>query len=174
MLNQLLPKLPLIQSWIDATLANHAASARSVQQLGFSRLPKYFSSSFLNNAKCVSISSVPIPPLSAIGLAEFSDFEKGQYDGITYKDTYFLRSTRAHDEALHFHELVHVVQWQHLGAEKFLTAYALELQRFDYRGNRLEIMAYKHQANFENNVAPYDVEKDVRGELDALLPLIFI
>jgi len=172
MLDRLLPKLPLIQKWIDTTLASHEANARSVQQLGFARLPQYFSKIFLNNAKCVSISSVPVPPLSAIGLIGFSDFEKDQYDGITYKDTYFLNSTRMKDESLHFHELVHVIQWQHLGVEKFLTAYALELRQFDYQGNRLEIMAYKHQANFEKNKRPYDVEESVKKELDALLPSI--
>jgi hypothetical protein len=55
-----------------------------------------------------------------MGLERFSDFERMDAEGITYLDTYFVLAERAADESLHFHELVHVVQWRILGPEKFL------------------------------------------------------
>jgi len=35
--------------------------------------------------------------------------------GITYLDTFFSREEGRGNESLHFHELVHVLQWQLLG-----------------------------------------------------------
>ena len=66
-----------------------------------------------------------MPPLSALGITGFGEFETGNYAGITFLDTYFVQSGEVLRESLHFHELVHVVQWQHLGAERFVMAYAL-------------------------------------------------
>lgn len=50
----------------------------------------------------------------------FESFEKADVAGTTYKDTYFIKRQNCFDESLHFHELVHVVQWDYLGVEKFL------------------------------------------------------
>jgi len=44
-----------------------------------------------------------MPPLSAMGLNQFSDFELMDANGITYLDTYFVRADHAHIESLHFH-----------------------------------------------------------------------
>ncbi len=169
-MDQLLSKLPSIQQWIDQTLARSAAKARPVATLGFARLSGYFSAELISGTKCVPVASVPMPPLSALGLTGFSDFENGQYDGITYKNTYFVRSSKMGDESFHFHELVHVVQWAHLGAEKFLTTYVLELLNKGYEGNRLEQMAYKHQATFDRGGNAYNAEKEIITELDSVFP----
>src|SRR5205823_9640324 len=32
--------------------------------------------------------------------------------GITYLNTYFVRADQSHSASLHFHELVHVIQWR--------------------------------------------------------------
>src|ERR1035437_3419422 len=88
-------------------------------------------------------------PLSALGLREFADFENQPARGITYLDTYFLWRADATDESLHFHELVHVVQWQVLGPKDFLLLYAAGLAESGYRDCRLEAMAYDHQRRFD-------------------------
>ena len=54
-------------------------------------------------------------------------------------------------EALHFHELVHVVQWARLGVDNFLLAYGAGLLQFDYEKTPLERMAYSMQAQFERD-----------------------
>ena len=149
---------PLIAEWIQKTLAEHASAAVTVASLGFSRLPHYYDETTLVSAKVVSVSRVPVPPLSAMGLDRFRDFERMDMAGITYLDTYFVRAEHIHIESLHFHELVHVIQWWLLGPEKFLAFYADGLERFGYRNSPLEIMAYNLQDRFERESQPFSVE----------------
>ena len=164
------PKLPLIIRWIDGTLAAHVKNARPVASFDFRRLPAFYSTPLLASAKVVAVERVPVPPLSAIGLPEFGEFEQGNYRGITFKDTYFVQATQVGSESLHFHELVHVVQWAHLGVEKFLLAYAAGLAMNGYRNSPLEAMAYNLQDYFDQNGQPADVEAAVRNKLNELYP----
>lgn len=103
-----------------------------------------------------------------MGLAEFAEFEQTSFDGITYKDTYFIRKDHAGDEFIHFHELVHVIQWRELGVEAFLLAYAKGLLELGYRNSPLEGMAYRHQQRFQLDRQPYNVEFEVVGEIQAM------
>lgn len=78
-----------------------------------------------------------------------------------------MRADHAHVESLHFHELVHVIQWRLLGPEGFLALYADGLERFGYRNSPLEVMAYELQDKFEREQEPIHVEvacqKKLRG-----------
>jgi len=161
-------KLPLVSGWIDQTLAIHAAKVRPVSDFGFERLPKYYSATFLAGAKVIPIERVPMPPLSQFELPEFGEFEKGDYAGVTYKNTYFVQSSRLMDESLHFHELVHVVQWAQMGVEGFLLAYAAGLAAHGYRNSPLEAMAYGFQAYFDQNGKPEDMESVIKTKLSEL------
>jgi hypothetical protein len=149
---------PLIADWIQKTLADHASVARPVASLGFSRLPRYYNEKTLASAKVVYVPRVPVPPLSAMGLDRFSDFEQMDAGGITYLNTYFVRADQSHSESLHFHELVHVIQWRLLGPEKFLALYADGLERFGYRNSPLEVMAYNLQDRFDREAQSVSVE----------------
>jgi hypothetical protein len=169
-LESLLPKLPLMINWIDRILAAHAGEARVVGSLGFKRLPSFYSSALLSRAKVVALEHIPVPPLAEMGLAEFGDFESGNYRGITFKDTYFVQASHLDDESLHFHELVHVVQWAHLGVNKFLLTYAVGLATSGYRNSPLEAMAYEIQQYFDEGGKPGDVEAAVRSKLSELYP----
>jgi hypothetical protein len=170
---ELLEKLPLVRGWIDCTLAEHSKRARPVASYRFPRLGGFYSSEFLTTAKVVEVGRVPVPPLSSLGLTGFGEFESGNYAGITFLDTYFVQSDEALRESLHFHELVHVVQWQHLGVERFVMAYALGyLQGGGYRANPLEVMAYDLQDYFEKGGQPINVEAAVRQQLDGFIPAL--
>jgi hypothetical protein len=117
----------LIRSWIDRTLAAHAHEARPVGEIieacGFRRLPDYFDAALLGRIRCVAVERVPVPPLALMGLRLFAGFESKHYAGITYGDTYFVDRRYDRSESLHFHELIHAVQWDCLGSDKFLLAY---------------------------------------------------
>jgi hypothetical protein len=167
-----LPFLPVILNWIQQTLDAHAREKRPVASFKFPRLPQYFSEELLNSASVVITDRLPRPPLSALGLTEFADFEKQPISGITYLDTYFLEPSAAADESLHFHELVHVVQWQVLGPQDFLFLYAAGLAEFRYRERPLETMAFEHQRRFDAGEPPYSVEAEVRRQTLALKPTI--
>src|SRR5688572_29902814 len=124
-LQQLQQKLPEVRAWIDRALAAHAAEARAVTTLGFTRLGSYYSVARLASTTVIPVAKVPAPPLASMGLTGFSEFEQLDAAGITYLSSFFVRLGHERDESLHFHELVHVVQWQHLGPDRFIMAYAL-------------------------------------------------
>jgi hypothetical protein len=160
--------LPLATAWIRDTLAAHAAQARPVTSFGFRRLPLYYPEELLQRTKVGTLpGKLPVPPLHAWGLdlPAFADFENLNAAGITYLDTYFVQESLATDESLHFHELVHIIQWAHLGPERFLLDYALGLAQFEYRDSPLETMAYDLQAEFESAFAPFEVEPTIIQKL---------
>ena len=80
---------PPLLNWIRTTLTANGHVARIVASRGFSRLPLYFTEETLASTKVVLIDPLPIPPLTSMGLTRFADFERGNFDGITYMDTFF-------------------------------------------------------------------------------------
>jgi hypothetical protein len=156
---------PLMAEWLQNTLARHQASAEPVASRAFPRLPNYFSSKTLESAKVALVDQLPRPPLSSWGLTRFVDFERGNFNGITYLNTFFLKRDQSKNEAIHFHELIHVIQWRLLGPEQFLRLYADGLERFGYRGSPLETMAYDAEARFAGSTAKFDAEKLVAESL---------
>jgi hypothetical protein len=172
-ISELTEKLPPIGQWIDDLLARHRALARRVDLLALPRLSNYYAAETLSSAYVVEAYCVPMPPLNDLGLPGFADFEGMDSDGITYRDVYFLKSERAGDLSLHFHELVHIVQWQVLGFERFMLAYALgHVLSGGYARNPLETFAYQLQDGFERG-ACLTVEPLVRAHLDRVVPVLF-
>jgi hypothetical protein len=163
-LNVLAEKLPLIKRWIEELIDKHANDAQKISAFKFARLGHYYSSETLSDARIVLVTKVPVPPLSALGLDMFSSFEEGHYSGITYKNTYFLELSHAQNESLHFHELVHVLQWKRLQIDKFLLGYAIGLADYGYARNPFEVMAYAHQKRFDNGEV-YQAEDDILAEV---------
>ena len=159
---------PHVIDWIQQTLGAHAKEAKTVASLGFPRLSRYFSGELLASTKVVAVERPPIPPLSSMGLSRFAEFERGDYAGIAYLDTFFVRRRSAAVERLHFHELIHVVQWRILGPEKFLAAYVAGLETFGYRDSPLETMAYNAEASFCQSDQLFDAETLVAEQLDRM------
>jgi hypothetical protein len=168
----LLDKLPLIKQWITSTLGQYNSESKSILEFHFHRLPLYYSEAVLSSAKVVAVDRVLVPPLSMLGLTQFKNFENGNYTGITFIDTYFLIRNQISNESLHFHELVHIIQWKHLGIDKFLMVYGMGLLQNGYSNSPLELMAYRHQKLFEQKIKPYDVEKSIKDEIDNIIPNI--
>jgi hypothetical protein len=156
---------PLLRSWIGSTLASHAGGTQTVASRSFPRLPSYFSAQTLASSKVVLVDRLPIPPLSAWGLTRFAEFERGNFNGITYMHTFFLKRDQLKNEAIHFHELIHVIQWRLLGPENFVRAYADGLERFGYRDSPLEAMAYNTETAFISSKNSFDAEKLVAERL---------
>jgi hypothetical protein len=164
--------LPKVKSWIDNLLLQYSSNVKCVADLGFSRLSQYFSKDILEAAKVVYIDHLPQIPLSSMGLDQFKDFEQMKIDGVTYYDIFFVRSPLQGLECLHFHELVHVVQWRYLKPDRFLLFYGLQLLKNKYANSLLETMAYQLQLKFQNSTNPFDVESVVKSELEKkVLPL---
>jgi len=158
-------KFPLIIAWINTTLADHRTIVRPVGECGFPRLPAYYRPALLASAKVVVVDRLPVPPLSRWGLSQFAAWEKGDYSGITYLDTFFVKRDESENEALHFHELVHVVQWSVLGPEQFVARYAAGLEEFGYWESPLERAAYDLEARFKSSPAIFDAEPEIVARL---------
>lgn len=156
---------PVVASWIRSTLVVYSSATRTVASCGFLRLPFYFSAETLGSAKVMLVDRLPLPPLSSWGLTRFADFERSDPDGITYLDTFFVKRHQSKNEAIYFHELIHVIQWRVLGLEKFLRAYADGLESFGYRNSPLEVMAYDAEKRFVSSTVQFNAEQLVAESL---------
>jgi hypothetical protein len=161
---------PPLLDWIQTTLTASAQVAQSIASRGFSRLPLYFTQKTLASTKVVLVDPLPVPPLASMGLVRFAEFERGDFDGITYIDTIFLKPTQSNNEIIYFHELVHVIQWRLLGPDRFLLSYANGLECFGYRQSPLEAMAYDAETVFASSTTPFNVEKMVVEKLGLPAP----
>jgi len=160
--------LPIIKNWIDELLNKTEKEAIQVSSLNFSKIHQIFPRTFLENARVVIVpGNPPRPPLTNIGLYELADFESTHLYGVTYKNTFFIRDGHQ-TESLHFHELVHVAQWNRLGVDNFLLAYGIGLKQFEYRNSPLEQMAYSLQEKFDFNGRLPDVIDLINHQTDVI------
>ena len=159
--------LPSVRQWIDEFLNDHAGQARPVSTLGFTRLSTCFPQEVLERAKVVTVPRVPFPPVDRFGLPELAPVQQMSFTGITFKDTFFLEQGQA-SESLHFHELVHVVQWARLGVDNFLLAYGVGLIQSGYEQSPLEAMAYSLQRDFDNGRLPQELVRVIETRTDAI------
>jgi len=160
--------LPTVREWIERTLEENKNHAVPVIDLAFPRLEKVFPLDLLSKAKVVVVTGkLPFPPLSRMGLPELSQMENMPMAGITYKDTFFINQADRR-ESLHFHELIHVVQWERLGVDNFLLAYGVGLMQFGYQNSPLEQMAYSLQEAFDRGNPAAGLVDIVRQRTDAI------
>ncbi len=156
-----------VRQWIDQLLDAHTDRARSVSTLGFTRLSACLPQELLARAKVVTVERLPYPPVDQFGLPELAFMQQKSFDGITFRDTFFLLQGRTSEE-LHFHELVHVVQWDRLGVDNFLLAYGLGLHLFGYDNSPLEQMAYALEKSFRDGTLPRELVRVIQEGTDAI------
>ena len=159
--------LPSVKEWIDQTLQQHANVATPVSRSPSKRLQDHYPDALLERARVVAVRRVPFPPVSQLGLAEFRAMETMPLAGVTYKDTFFVCKGQQTD-SLYFHELVHVVQWDRLGVDNFLLAYAVGLLQHGYEQSALEQMAFELQARFDQERVPENLVEFIDVRTDAV------
>ena len=137
-----------IDSWIDNVLVLYSEQTQSCLQLE-SALRGAYPKPFLEQCQYVIVEEIPRPNLSD---PKYHDFLTMPIEGITYKNVYFIKAGSENDFGLHLHELVHAVQWKHLGSLEFITRYLRELEDQGYYDMPLENMAYYAQDQFNKNV----------------------
>lgn len=144
--------LPAVEAWVAELHASSAAQSIAASATGFTRLGHYFPASVLEHARAVTVDLMPFPPVGALGLPEFEALAAMPMAGITFGHMYFLNREHT-QEAIHFHELVHVVQWAQLGVATFLPTYAVGIAQHGYEASPLELAAFDLQAKFERGEA---------------------
>lgn len=109
----------------------------------------FYTPRFLDIAFFVVTDEIPkpnFPELREAGLGDFIDMDVGS---ITYNDTYYVTDSAADELWLHFHELVHVIQWRELSPQGFIERYIGEIQEFGYDEAPLERMAYALDGHYQ-------------------------
>lgn len=145
-----------VDQWIDQTNLEHQEQRISCSKF-FDEFRGFYSLEFLQQAYFVVVDSIPkpnFPELRQMGLGNFIDMD---VHGITYKNTYYVLPHLVSNLRLHFHELVHVAQWRHLGAKDFIERYMTEIQTAGYDDAPLERMAYSCDAHFTSGSEKFDV-----------------
>lgn len=153
-----------IEEWIDSTNTAYQTQRQSCSAFN-SKFSGFYSARFLEGSYFVVVDNIPkpdFPELREIGLGDFIDME---VNGITYKNTYYIDKRCAGELRLHFHELVHVVQWDLLGAECFINRYIGEIQTHGYDDAPLERMAYALDRHYSQGGKPMDVPSYVQSKM---------
>jgi len=153
-----------IEQWIDQTNAVHKKQRHCCDRFA-DNFKGYYSELFLKQAYFVVINKIPkidFAELRELGFGGFIDME---VNGVTYKNTYYVRPNDVYNLRLHFHELVHVVQWNELGTKNFITRYMSEIQNHGYNDTPLDKMAYALDSRFSNNGTVIDVLSYVSEQL---------
>lgn len=153
-----------IECWIERTNTENIANRQSCEVFA-SEFNGFYTKDFLRSAYFVLVDDVPKPDLPSVREAGLGDFLDMPSDGITYKDTYYIKSDHKDDLVLHFHELVHVTQWKLLGASNFLERYIHEINSVGYDDAPLEKMAYFLGGVYEDKNEVIDVNRYVKKSL---------
>jgi len=153
-----------IESWIDETIEGHIQNRVSCDC--FAKVfSGFYPIEFLSRSYFVTTEQIPKPDFPELRQAGMGDFIDRPLSGITYKDTYFIKKGCESDLELHFHELVHVVQWQILGASNFIGRYIEEMKQYGYEDAPLEEMAYGLQNTFSKKTYPFNVPDYVKDNI---------
>ena len=145
-----------INDWIDQTLKDYSSQRVSSEQFS-SQFHGFYPAEFLSNSYFVVVDKLPRPDFPELRQAGFGNIIDMDAAGVTYKNTYFIKKVYENEITLHFHELVHVIQWEHLGAVGFIQRYMKEITRFGYRNAPLEKMAYGLQNHFSKGRQPINI-----------------
>ena len=154
-----------VEQWIDQT--NTAYSEQRVCCSCFAdKFEGFYQASFLQQSYFVVVDSIPKPDFPELQLLGLNGFINISVAGITYKDTYYILPQSTDDLRLHFHELVHIAQWKHLGAIPFMQRYIDEIQNWGYEDAPLEKMASAFDMHFSQNGEKIDVVEVVNYALE--------
>jgi hypothetical protein len=156
--------LDKINGWIDQTLEDYSNERVSCECFSF-QFKGFYSSEFLEKSYFIVVNQIPMPDFPELRQAGFGSFIDTDFCGITYKNTYFIKKGQENNLALHFHELVHVLQWQNLGVLVFINRYMEEILKFGYEDAPLEKMAYKLEEHFTKRNASFSISNYVQQKI---------
>jgi hypothetical protein len=156
--------LAQINGWIDETLASYEADKMACDCFA-TDFEGYYTPEFLAASFYVVVPQLPKPDFPELRQLGFGDLIDADFNGITYKNTYFVKQGKERNPNLHFHELVHVVQWQILGAEAFIIRYMDEILQYGYEDAPLEKMAYALEDHFLKGGPPLDIRTHVQQKI---------
>lgn len=161
------------KSWIAAERTVRRPRAQPLPDQLRRRFGPYFPAGVVDTARMQFGPQIPNPPfyaeLAAAGQPMPIDFT--QMWGITFIDTILIAQSKVTPEALEpllFHECVHIMQYDILGADRFVEQYVTgwALNGRVYERIPLEAEAYQLQSTYTAHPGvTFSVEAAVRGRL---------
>jgi hypothetical protein len=152
-------------SWVRRQQKKFRPSALPINETEKEIMKPFFGSEVLSCARFIIVPRIENPEFyKSIGKVPL-DFS--QMWGITFIDTICVVTSRMSAPLL-FHELVHVCQYQLLGADQFIRRYVLGWANggFEYRNIPLEKQAYRLQGLYDSIGKSFSVEDIVCQEMD--------
>ncbi len=152
-----------VSTWIDELNTSYVADRISCVKFR-DAFEGFYGVGFLAASYYMVVDEIPTPEIVGAG-DNVQEMLAMPMHGITYKDTYYVQRGHEADMGLHFHELVHVAQWECLGALGFIERYIEEIGVYKYEEAPLELMAYTLQRCYEANTERFDVPGHVQNLL---------
>ena len=153
-----------VELWISQTNTDYKEERQSCA-IFRDQFEGFYSLDILSTSYFVVTDDIPKPDFPELRQAGFGSFIDMSVSGITYNDTYYVERKAAQELRLHFHELVHVLQWRLLTPQGFINRYIREIQSYGYDNAPLEKMAYTLDAHYLAKGQPLNVELFVREHL---------
>jgi hypothetical protein len=136
-----------LKKWIKNTNNQHK-DIRKPCSIFQDQFAGFYDYSFLKYRYFVVTAQLPFPSEDLVESIGLKGFDINAMDAITYDNTYYVRPSHRENLSLHFHELVHCVQWKILGKSRFLKRYINEVNEFGYKKAPLEDIAYSLEADY--------------------------
>jgi hypothetical protein len=167
------------QKWIKEQREVFRLLGRALPDPAIAQLSPFFEERLLKEVRLVKVPALENPGFLEAYEAVFSEKAIPLLDfttmaGITYIDTILLVERFLDEDSISliFHELVHAVQYELLGPDKFVQLYLVGWvnQGFNYAAIPLEMDAYDLQNRYEADpTAPFSVEDEVSRSLELML-----
>jgi hypothetical protein len=179
-LNQLIAQMVTWgRQWISQQRTVFRPLGHPLSDGALAAFSNFFDRDLLKNVRLVTVPGIDNPPFleqlrPALSQASVPVLDFSSMAAITFVDTILLveSAARDHRDSLLFHELIHVVQYDILGPDKFVELFITGWvnQGFNYAAIPLEMDAYELQYNYES--APdvgFDVQEEVSQRLELMM-----
>lgn len=167
------------KKWVKEQREVFRPRGRALPDMVVAQFSPFFEERLLQEVRLVKVPVLENPPFLAPYEATFAEkaiplLDFSTMAGITFIDTILLVDRFLTDGAvdLIFHELVHAVQYDLLGPDKFVELYLLGWinQGFNYPAIPLEMDAYDLQNRYEADPsAAFSVADEVSRSLEMML-----
>jgi hypothetical protein len=114
----------------------------------------------LQTTRTVTVARIPFPPIVELGLDELAGLMELGLAAVTFDDLIFVHQSLC-TERVHFHELVHVLQWRALGVDRFMLTYGAGVIDHGYAHSPLEAIAYDLQSQIDRGLQVAELESTV-------------
>jgi len=159
--------------WIVDQRNLHIGTAQELSEQDKISLQPYFEPEMLDLAKIDRVDHIENPPFYSeiikLGIPNLINFT--QMDGISFIDCILISCQKSHTPqswiSLLFHEMVHIVQYELLGAKRFADCYVKGWVQnsFNYERIPLERQAYSLQRQYDQGGNVFSVVQLLNQQL---------